>query len=195
MSSRLEVICGPMFSGKSEELIRRINRERIARREVLVIKPYVDTRTENFIASRAVNDQGESYITDKIEAHVLKTCGEIWNLLKSHHQTLAIDEAQFCGEGLPSVVRTLLHERSHEEFAIMVSGLDTDFAHRPFGPMGTLLAMADDITKLTAICMKCFAREARLTQRIGGNRQQVQVGDRRDYEVRCRQCYELPDIR
>lgn len=189
MSSRLEVIAGPMFAGKTEELIRRTKREQYAHRSVVVIKPYIDTRTESFIASRAVDAHGNSIIVERFEATVTHSAQEIQAACSPSVQTVVVDEAQFFGNELPYIIGTVLSARKDEDFLVIVSGLDLDYALRPFGPMPLLLAMADEVIKLDAICMRCHARGARFTQRIRGTSATVQVGDLGDYQVRCRRCH------
>lgn len=194
MSSQMLAVVGPMFAGKSEELLRLIKREKIARRKVLVIKPYVDTRTEAFIASRAIDESGGTRIVESCPALVIHDDAELWAAVKQDFDTLVIDEAQFFQTpGFMSVIKWLLVEKDAKDLLVIVAGLDTDYRMEPFGPMPQLQAIAANVTRLAAICMKCFSRGARLTQRIRGTEEQVQVGDSGDYEVRCLACHE-PDL-
>ena len=191
MPSRLEGICGCMFSGKSEEVLRRIRRQEYAGRRVLVVKPKGDDRTETFIASRVKRGDGTTEIVDKWDAHVISAADELWQLLKEHPcDTLVIDEAQFFGDGFADMIGAILYEHRFEDFLIIVAGLDQDYLQQPFGPMGAILCIADDITKLSAVCMRCKAPFARHTQRLKGGSEQKQTGDAGSYEARCRECHE-----
>lgn len=191
MPSRLEVICGCMFSGKSEEVIRRIRRQEYAGRQVLVVKPREDDRTEAFIASRVKRPDGTTEIVNRWDAHVIGTADELWQLLKGHPcDTLVIDEAQFFSGGFADMIRSILYENRFRDFLVIVAGLDQDYLQQPFGPMGAILCIADDITKLSAVCMRCKAPFARHTQRLKGGTEQKQTGDAASYEARCRECHE-----
>lgn len=195
MPSRLEVIAGPMFSGKSEELLRRLKREQFAQRHMLVIKPQIDTRTEAFIASREIDNRGHERLTARWPAIVTATDTDLADLASLRFDTLAIDEAQFFKpETFLSAIATLLEKHRCEDFLIIAAGLDLDYRLLPFGAMPGLLAIADDTLKLTAICMRCHARGARFTQRIHGTDAVNQVGGFGDYEVRCRSCHTIPEF-
>lgn len=193
MPARLEVIVGPMFAGKTEELIRRLKRERFAKRTVQVIKPYFDDRTQDFIASRAIGEDGRVHIVEKIPALVVHNSQEMDDALRGISvplaDTIAIDEGQFGDDSLPLMIGQDLRERKAEDHIVIVSGLDLDYAMHPYGPMPPIMALADEVTKLTAICMKCHARGARFTQRLRGTTEQNQTGDFGDYEVRCIGCH------
>jgi thymidine kinase len=189
VSSRLEVVAGPIFSGKTEELIRRIKRELIARRNVLVIKPFVDFRTADFIASRAIDAEGKPFIVERYPASIIHDNADLRRALLASYDMLAVSEAQFFGPEFPLAIEALLHERMHDDLIVVAEGLDLDYRKLPFGAMPALLAMADDVRKLDAICMKCHCKGARFTQRIRGTSATVQVGDAGDYEVRCRTCH------
>ena len=191
MAARLEVICGGMFSGKSEELIRRIRRQEYAGRRMLVVKPYEDDRTDAFIASRTKQPDGSSCIVDRWDAHVIRTGEELSQLLAQHAcDALIIDEAQFFETSFADTIRQILYQYRFKDFLIIIAGLDQDFAQMPFGPMGALLCLADDIQKLAAVCMRCKAPVARHSQRLKGGSAQKQTGDAESYEARCRECHE-----
>ncbi len=189
MLARLEVIEGPMFAGKSEELMRRMRIERIARRRVLVIKPYIDSRTKAYIAARAIGADGQSYETERVEALAIRDDEELAAALAAPMDTIVADECQFFGESFAHLVRNALRIRCNENLLILCAGLDTTYAMKGFGPMPALRAMADEVHRLAGICMRCFARGARLTQRTSGSTDDVQVGDKESYEVRCIACH------
>ena len=175
----LEVIVGPMFSGKSEELIRRTRVAEIAGYNVEVFKPKLDTRSYSIIRSRSGFE---------LEA---KEVEEVPELEFKFGTVIAIDEAQFFDDIL---VRTI---RGYMPFCrIIVSGLDLDFRRTSFGPMGDLLALADDVTKLNAVCHKCKSFNGRYTQRIVNGLPTYEgttilVGDSETYEARCADCWML----
>lgn len=191
MPSTLEVIVGPMFAGKTEELIRRIKRELIAHRKVRVIKPIEDTRTEAFIASRALDATGTSVIVERYEAFVIATEDDLERALEESADMIAFSEGQFLPAWVPARIRRLLHERVEDELIVVVEGLDLNYRLEPFGPMPEFLAMADSVLKLDAICMKCHRKGARFTQRVRGSLEVLQPGDRGSYEVRCRKCHTI----
>jgi thymidine kinase len=200
--ARMKAIVGPMFSGKTEEVIRQIKREQYAQRSVHIIKPHVDTRTEAFIASRKIDRDGTAQIVEQYPATVIHNIEELrrelwrgnaeFRIPGPLYKTLAIDEAQFFGLELPELLTKLMAEQAHSDFTVIVAGLDLTWALQPFGCMPQLLAMADEVTKLDAICMKCRKPGGRFTMRIRGTNADVQVGDTGDYEVRCRTCHEIP---
>ncbi len=173
----IEVICGPMFSGKSEELIRRLRRTEIARQRVQIFKPGIDDRySENHIVSHSEL---------KIRSMGVKDAAELESRLDLRTEVIGIDEAQFMGEGIiPLVVR--LADMGKR---IVIAGLDTDYLGRPFHPMPELLAVADEITKTLAICMQC-GNPAKHTQRLVASEQLIVVGAAGMYEARCRRCFE-----
>jgi thymidine kinase len=187
MSSRLEVIAGPMFSGKSEELIRRIERAQWAGKRVKIIKPAIDDRVEGEIASRVLQE-GVSMIHKRFPAIAIKSSNELLELRYEEIDLLAADEAQFFDSEFAYTLSDVL-QKNGENLRVVASGLDLDYALRPFGTMPQLLAMADKVTKLDAVCMKCGADEARFTQRLQGSTAQNQVGNIGDYQVRCRPCH------
>jgi thymidine kinase len=173
----IEVICGPMFSGKSEELIRRLRRTEIARQRVQIFKPGIDDRySENHIVSHSEL---------KIRSMGVKDAAELESRLDLRTEVIGIDEAQFMGEGIvPLVVRLAdLGKR------IVIAGLDTDYLGRPFHPMPELLAVADEIVKTLAICMQC-GNPAKHTQRLIASEELIVVGATGMYEARCRRCFE-----
>ena len=176
-TGHIEVIAGGMFSGKSEELVRRMRRALIARQRVQVFKPGTDTRHE-----------GERLVTrDKRElaAESVVDSRELSEKLHWGVQVIGIDEAQFFDEGLVQ----LLNDLADAGKRVIVAGLDQDFRRRPFGPMPGILATAEYVDKVHAICVRCGA-PAHYSQRTAGGGEQVQVGDTESYEARCRRCYD-----
>ncbi len=184
---RLEVICGCMFSGKSEELIRRLIRADYARMRVLAVKPAIDDRYEtDAIASHA----GRTWPCANV-----RSAGDIAALAAEHRpQVLGIEEAQFLGDDLPELVRHLAARGT----VVICAGLDLDALARPFGPMPALICDAERITKLSAVCVRC-GQDACRTQllRDGApapwqDEPLIVVGAAETYEARCRACHELP---
>ena len=176
-TGHIEVITGGMFSGKSEELVRRMRRAVIARQRVQVFKPGTDTRHE-----------GERLVTrDKRElaAESVADSRELSEKLHWGVQVIGIDEAQFFDEGLVQ----LLNDLADAGKRVIVAGLDQDFRRRPFGPMPGILATAEYVDKVHAICVRCGA-PAHYSQRTAGGGEQVQVGDTESYEARCRRCFD-----
>lgn len=169
----VEVICGCMFSGKTEELIRRMTRAQIARQKLQVFKPALDNRYgREFVASHDAN---------RIESIPVGGAGEILGLLEDSTRVVGIDEAQFFDAGLIDVVERL----AMRGIRVVVAGLDMDFRGQPFGPIPQLLATAENVTKLSAICMVCGAPATR-SQRITRSEETVQLGAHEAYEARCR---------
>jgi len=173
---RIEVITGGMFSGKSEELVRRLKRAVIARQKVQAFKPVTDnrhpatvlvTRDNRELAAESVGD------TEALE-----------KALDPDVEVVGIDEAQFFGEGLVEVVTSL----ADRGVRTIIAGLDQDYLRRPFGPMPTIMALAEFVDKMHAVCVQC-GRAAHYSQRIAGGDDQVVVGDTETYEARCRDCY------
>lgn len=176
-SGRIEVIAGGMFSGKSEELVRRLRRAAIARQRVQVFKPATDTRHEpDRLVTRDLRE---------LEAQSVASSAELRAALRFGVQVVGIDEAQFFDEGLVDLVTEL----ADHGVRVIVAGLDQDFQRRPFGPMPRLLALAEIVDKMHAVCVRCGA-EAHYSQRIAGGGDQVQVGDAEAYEARCRRCFQ-----
>ncbi len=185
LQGRLEVIAGPMFSGKTEELIRRLRRAVIAKQKVQVFKPSLDNRyAEAAVASHA----GGAF-----EAVPLESIGQIWNYLEDDTTVVGIDEAQFFGEEITAIVQRL----ADRGVRVIVAGLDMDFRGEPFGPMPALLAQADKVDKLQAICVVCGFPASRSQRLINGQPARyddpvVIVGAAEMYEARCRQHHEVP---
>lgn len=174
----VEVICGCMFSGKTEELIRRLRRAKIAQMNVVVFKPGIDDRYD---ASDVV-----SHSEQRIPSIPVKTARDIEENI-GNAQVIGIDEAQFIDGDLPSLVRRLagLGKR------VVIAGLDTDYRGKPFDPMPELICEAEFVTKLLAVCHVCGA-PAHRTQRIGGGKERVVVGGEALYQARCRLCWSPP---
>ena len=173
----IEVICGPMFSGKSEELIRRLRRAKIARKQVAVFKPGIDTRYSD--------DEIVSHANVRMRSKPVDSVQEIMDRLDWQTQVIGIDEANFFGSELVAVVTQLANQGKQ----VIVAGLDTDYLGRPFPPIPELLALAESITKMLAICMRCGAA-AKHTQRLVESRELILVGAVDCYEARCRRCFE-----
>ena len=175
----LEVICGPMFSGKSEELIRRVTRALIARQRAQVFKPALDDRYE----ASAVASHSKA----RLEAVAAQGSSDIRRLMDPEAQVVAIDEAQFFDEGLVDLAESL----ADRGVRVILAGLDLDFAGRPFAIMPQLMARAEFVQKLSAICMVCGAAASR-SQRLVRSGGQVLVGAAEAYEARCRHCHTGP---
>ena len=174
----IEVICGSMYSGKTEELIRRMRRAEIARQEVLIIKPQID--------SRYSEDHLVSHSEQRIPSQAVSEAKEIMDL-SATAQVIGIDEAQFFGMELVQVAQTLANRGKR----VIIAGLDQDYRGEPFEPMPQLLAIAEYITKTLAICMQC-GNPANRTQRITTDSKRVLVGGKGLYEARCRRCHTVP---
>ena len=173
----IEVIVGPMFSGKSEELIRRLRRAEIARQRVQIFKPAIDARYE---ANEIVSHSGLGIPSDNVSK-----ASDILDKLHARTEVVGIDEAQFLGEELVEVCTKLANLGKR----VIVAGLDTDYRGRPFEPMPRLLAVAEEITKLLAICVRC-GNPAVHTQRMVESDELIVVGASDAYEARCRRCFE-----
>ena len=173
----IEVVCGPMFSGKSEQLIRRLRRAEIARQRVQIFKPIID--------QRYASDHIVSHSDLRIHSDCVSTAAEVQAKLEPRTEVIGIDEAQFLGEALVELVVRLADMGKR----IVIAGLDTDYLGRPFHPMPELLAVADEITKTLAICMQC-GNPAKHTQRLIANEDLIVVGAEGMYEARCRRCFE-----
>lgn len=173
----IEVICGPMFSGKTEELIRRLRRAVIARKRVEVFKPAIDNRYSD--------DEIVSHGDLRMESQVVSDAREITDRLDWRSEVVGIDEANFMGPNLVEIVQRLADGGKQ----VIVSGLDTDYLGRPFAPIPELLALAESITKTLAICMRC-GNPAKHTQRLRGSEDLIVVGAADMYEARCRRCFE-----
>ncbi len=172
----LEVITGPMFSGKSEELIRRLKRARIARQRVICFKPDIDLRYHrSHIASHSEQTHEACPITsvEELRHHLLPQIDEI--------EVVGIDEVQFLSADIIPLASELIAAGKR----VLAAGLDMTFAAEPFGPVPALMAMADKVTKLSAVCMVC-GQSAIHTQRLGQSQELVVVGAAGLYEARCR---------
>ena len=172
----IEVICGSMFSGKTEELIRRLKRAKYANQKVMIFKPGIDTRYDeaNIVSHDAT----------VIPSTPVSHSNEIL-LLVNGAQVVGIDEAQFFDEGLPEVCEKL----ALDGVRVIIAGLDMDFRGKPFGSMPYLLSVAEFITKLHAICMKCGNLASHSYRKNINNEKQVVLGEKELYEPRCRICY------
>jgi thymidine kinase len=173
----IEVICGPMFSGKSEELIRRLRRATIARKRVEVFKPAIDNRYSD--------DEIVSHGDLRMKSQVVNDAGEIAGRIDWRSEVIGVDEANFMGPKLVEVAQRLADTGKQ----VIISGLDTDYLGRPFAPIPELLAHAESITKTLAICMRC-GNPAKHTQRLRGSDDLIVVGAADMYEARCRRCFE-----
>jgi thymidine kinase len=173
----IEVIVGPMFSGKSEELIRRLRRAEIARQRVQIFKPVMDQRYAN---SEIVSHSGLGIRSDNV-----RTAAEVLQKVEPRTEVIGIDEAQFLGEEILGICIKLADSGKR----VIVAGLDTDFMGRPFEPMPRLLAVAEEITKLLAICVRC-GNPAVHTQRLIASEELIVVGASGMYEARCRRCFD-----
>ena len=184
----LEIICGSMFSGKSEELIRRLRRAKIAKQNVVVFKPAIDNRYNTTSVT--------SHNGTKIDAYATSSSSAILEIIKKEdYSVVGIDEIQFYTHDIIAIIGALLEQ----QLRIIVAGLDLDFRGAPFGPTPTLLALADSVSKLRAICTAC-GNDAHFSQRLSLNNNPVDqsdiaqkdlimVGSTEAYVARCRDCY------
>jgi thymidine kinase len=173
----IEVICGPMFSGKSEELIRRLRRAKIARKRVQVFKPTLD--------DRYAVDEIVSHGDQRMKSDAVNSAAEILQKLDWRTQVIGVDESNFFGPDLVDVAGQLADTGKQ----VIIAGLDTDYLGRPFTPMPELLCLAESITKALAICMRC-GNPAKHTQRLVESNELIVVGAAGMYEARCRHCFE-----
>lgn len=173
----IEVVCGPMFSGKSEEVIRRLRRAMIARKRVQVFKPALDRRYSD--------DEIVSHADSRMKSEVVDAAAGILARLDWRTQVVGVDEANFFGLELVTVAQQLADSGKQ----VIIAGLDTDYMGRPFPPMPDLLCLAESITKTLAICMRC-GNPAKHTQRLTGGEDLIVVGAAGAYEARCRRCFE-----
>ncbi|HLN73306.1 MAG TPA: thymidine kinase [Prolixibacteraceae bacterium] len=171
----IEVIAGSMFSGKTEELIRRLKRAKIARLKVEIFKPSIDTR---YSVSEVVSHDENAILSTPVE-----TSGNII-LLAGDVDVIGVDEAQFFDNGLIDVCVSL----ANQGIRVIVAGLDMDFKGKPFGPIPGLMAVADHVTKVHAICMRC-GDVAQFSHRISKAEKLVLLGEKDEYEPLCRSCY------
>lgn len=184
----VEVVSGVMFSGKSEELMRRVRRAILARRTVQVFKSYLDDRYG-----------GLQYVSShdgrRVESSPIQTSLELAAGVRSDTEVVAVDEVQFLDDGVVAVVNKLADDGRR----VIIAGTDMDFAGRPFGPIGELLAIAEKIDKLHAICVRCGDLATRNQRLIDGRPAPaegpvIQVGGLESYEARCRRCHEVPTL-
>ena len=176
-SGWIEVICGSMFSGKTEELIRRIRRAEIAKMNTIIFKPNIDNRySSNHIVS---------HNQSKMESILINDINEILENSKEM-DVIGVDEAQFFNNELIPICKKLAKDNKR----VVVAGLDTDFKGDPFGPMPALMCEADFLDKLRAICVKC-GNPASFSQRLIKNSEQVVIGETDIYEARCRNCFKI----
>ncbi|WP_093098328.1 MULTISPECIES: thymidine kinase [Sphingobacterium] len=171
----IEVICGSMFSGKTEELIRRMKRAQFAKLPVEIFKPEIDVRYGlNEVVSHDSNSIPSTPVSHS--SAIL--------LLSADTKVVGIDEAQFFDEELPNVCVEL----ANRGIRVIVAGLDMDYLGKPFGPIPSLMAIAEDVTKVHAVCVKCGA-PANYSYRLQQNESRVLLGEKESYEPRCRACY------
>jgi thymidine kinase len=171
----VEVICGSMFSGKTEELIRRMKRAQFAKQTVEIYKPCIDVR---YSEDKVVSHDSHSIPSTPIQspAQMLELSNDV--------EVVGIDEAQFFDNSIVEVVQTL----ANKGIRVIIAGLDTDFMGKPFGPMPALMAVAEDIQKVHAICVKCGS-PANHSHRLSASEQLVVLGEKDIYEPLCRHCY------
>lgn len=172
----IEVIAGSMFSGKSEELIRRLRRAKIARQKIQVFKPAIDLRYSQ--------DHIVSHSEMRHESSTVRTAAELLSKVEPGTEVVGIDEGQFFDSGLVEVANQL----AQRGLRVIIAGLDQDYTGKPFEPMPQLLAIAEYITKTHAICVRC-GQPANYSQRIFESEERVAVGAANMYEARCRRCF------
>ena len=173
---RIEVVCGSMFSGKTEELIRRMKRAKFGKQKVEIFKPSIDTRYSD--------EDVVSHDQNSIHSTPIESSGSLL-LLASDIDVVGIDEAQFFDNGLVEVC----NELANRGIRVIVAGLDMDFKGIPFGPIPALCAIADEVTKVHAICVRCGAL-AYVSHRLISNDRRVLLGEKDEYEPLCRECYQ-----
>ena len=176
----IEVICGSMFSGKTEELIRRLKRAQIGRLKVQCFKPVIDDRYSK--------DHVTSHDASKLFSIQVEKAWEILERVDDNTRVVGVDEAQFFDESLVEVCQKL----ANRGVRVVLAGLDMDFRGQPFEPMPKLLAVAEYVTKLNAICMSCGAIASR-TQRLSAGGERIAVGSKEMYEARCRDCHDIEE--
>ena len=171
----IEVICGSMFSGKTEELIRRLRRAQFANLRVEIFKPAIDTR---YSEEEVVSHQGNSILSTPVDSSssIIMLAGNV--------DVVGIDEVQFFDEGIVDVVQKL----ALSGIRVIVAGLDMDFRGKPFGPMPALMAVAEYVTKVHAICVRC-GDPANVSHRLIASEKLVELGEKQTYEPLCRHCY------
>jgi len=179
-SGWIEVICGPMFSGKTEELIRRIKRAKIARQKVIIYKPGSDTRYKEH--------QVVSHDANELDAIVINKAAEILKI-PDDIQVVGVDEAQFFDDPLIDILQQL----AIRGVRVIVAGLDLDYLGKPFGPIPGLLAAAEYVTKVHSICQQCGSLATHSYRKVQSE-EQVLVGEKDAYEARCRVCYHMGHV-
>lgn len=173
---RIEVICGSMFSGKTEELIRRMKRAMFAKQKVAIFKPALDTRYSD---DDVVSHEGNSIPSTPIDSSTSML------LMAQGYDVIGIDEAQFLDEHIVDVCNQL----AYQGIRVIIAGLDLDFKGKPFGPMPRLLAIADEVSKVHAICVRCGALSYISHRLVINIEKQVLLGEKMEYEPLCRYCY------
>ena len=177
----IEVICGSMFSGKTEELLRRLKRAQIGRQKVQVFKPAIDNRYST--------DHVQSHDSSRVPSRAIEKAMDILSQVDDNTRVVGIEEAQFFDDTVVEVAQKL----AYRGIRVIVAGLDMDFRGQPFGPMPKLLAVAEQVTKLSAVCVVCGSpatRTQRVTGPIGPEAPRIAVGAKEMYEARCRFCHE-----
>ncbi|OHR63175.1 thymidine kinase [Bacillus sp. HMSC76G11] len=185
-SGWLEVICGSMFSGKSEELIRRVRRAQFAKQQVKVFKPAIDNRYSD---EEVVSHNGTAMIS-----HAVASSSDLFKYITPETDVIAVDEVQFFDEDIVDVVTTL----ANQGYRVIVAGLDQDFRGEPFSTVPALMAVAELVTKLQAVCSVCGSPSSRTQRLINGspasyNDPIILVGASESYEPRCRHHHEVPE--
>ncbi len=181
INGHIEVICGSMFSGKTEELLRRVKRAQIARQKVQVFKPTIDDRFSK--------DHVQSHDSNRIASIPIQKPTELFNYLEDNTRVVGLDEAQFFDHSIIDVAQKL----AYRGIQVIIAGLDMDFRGQPFGPMPGLLAIAEVVTKLSAVCVICGAPGTRTQKTFGSLEVQdspIAVGAKEMYEARCRFCHQ-----
>ncbi len=176
-SGCIEVICGSMFSGKTEELIRRLKRAQFAKQKIATFKPTIDKRYSDLDVV--------SHDSHSISCTPIKSPSRMLQI-EPDVQVVGIDEAQFFDESIVEVVQELAN---HRGVRVIIAGLDTDYMGKPFGPMPALMAIADDVQKVHAICVRCGALAYVSHRKVPGDRR-VMLGETQEYEPLCRECYQ-----
>ena len=172
----IEVVCGSMFSGKTEELIRRLRRAQFARQEIAIFKPVIDKRYSDV--------EVVSHDAHKLTSTPVASPAELLERVGPEIQVVGVDEAQFFDETLVDVCQTL----ANRGVRVIVAGLDTDYLGQPFGPMPRLMAVAEDVQKVHAICVRCGAL-ANHSHRLSKSQDLVLLGEKDIYEPLCRECF------
>ena len=174
----VEVVCGSMFSGKTEELMRRLKRAQYAKQKIQVFKPLIDQRYSV--------DHVQSHDSNRILSTPVKTAKEILEKVDDNTRIVGIDEAQFFDDQIVEVAQKLAYRGTR----VICAGLDMDFRGQPFGPMPKLLAIAESVTKLSAVCVVCGGQATRSQRMVSESEGQILIGAHDYYEARCRFCHE-----